>query len=393
MTPSLNASVPFTAAQLQELERQTIIFKCMMASVPVPPELLLPITRSLSSAPPVQSNSNAPRGSLEPGISSYNSDPEPWRCKRTDGKKWRCSRDVVPDQKYCERHSHKSRPRSRKHVESRTDSNLTTPANSSYSSSNYMPSAPFASQKPNFPHQINSHFPMFPNTMVSAPTIYSQPRSLEWFLRGETVPVGLNPNLEWHHSKGHTNNCDGKVYYHNARAQRHREEQLNSKEYLNLGGGQSLQALWPNDHCSLSLSPKSASLEAAVSAGQTQARETRHLIDAWSTALTENIDGNRNRNSVSSGENLLPSSSLTLSMPGRSETDEENEDAKETSFGIVGLERKSVGVSSGQWMIPPVPESWMSSPPGGPLAEALILGISDRTKAASNLTTPYDSIG
>lgn len=53
-----------------------------------------------------------------------NSDAEPWRCRRTDGKKWRCSRDVAPDQKYCERHSHKSRPRSRKHVEQQQQQRL-----------------------------------------------------------------------------------------------------------------------------------------------------------------------------------------------------------------------------------------------------------------------------
>ncbi|XP_074276891.1 growth-regulating factor 3-like isoform X3 [Silene latifolia] len=44
-------------------------------------------------------------------------DPEPGRCKRTDGKKWRCSRDVVSGHKYCERHVHRGRNRSRKPVE------------------------------------------------------------------------------------------------------------------------------------------------------------------------------------------------------------------------------------------------------------------------------------
>ena len=44
-------------------------------------------------------------------------DPEPRRCRRTDGKKWRCSKDVVPDQKYCERHMHRDHQRSRKPVE------------------------------------------------------------------------------------------------------------------------------------------------------------------------------------------------------------------------------------------------------------------------------------
>ncbi|PKA54211.1 Growth-regulating factor 12 [Apostasia shenzhenica] len=46
-------------------------------------------------------------------------EPEPGRCRRTDGKKWRCSRDVVPDHKYCERHVHRGRNRSRKPVDAR----------------------------------------------------------------------------------------------------------------------------------------------------------------------------------------------------------------------------------------------------------------------------------
>ena len=49
----------------------------------------------------------------------HSADPEPGRCRRTDGKKWRCARDAAPDQKYCERHLHRGRPRSRKHVERR----------------------------------------------------------------------------------------------------------------------------------------------------------------------------------------------------------------------------------------------------------------------------------
>lgn len=48
---------------------------------------------------------------------SNNTDPEPGRCRRTDGKKWRCSRDAVVDQKYCERHMNRGRHRSRKPVE------------------------------------------------------------------------------------------------------------------------------------------------------------------------------------------------------------------------------------------------------------------------------------
>lgn len=45
-------------------------------------------------------------------------DTEPWRCRRTDGKKWRCSKEALPQQKYCERHIHRGRHRSRKLVDS-----------------------------------------------------------------------------------------------------------------------------------------------------------------------------------------------------------------------------------------------------------------------------------
>ena len=41
---------PYTASQWQELEHQALIFKYMMAGVPVPHELLLPIRRSLEAA-------------------------------------------------------------------------------------------------------------------------------------------------------------------------------------------------------------------------------------------------------------------------------------------------------------------------------------------------------
>lgn len=39
-------------------------------------------------------------------------DAEPGRCRRTDGKKWRCSKEAYPDSKYCERHMHRGKNRS-----------------------------------------------------------------------------------------------------------------------------------------------------------------------------------------------------------------------------------------------------------------------------------------
>ncbi|KMZ74921.1 Growth-regulating factor 4 [Zostera marina] len=104
----------FTALQWQELEHQALIFKYFMAGVPVPPDLLLPIRKSFDAL--------ASRFYQYPtlGYGSFYGkkfDPEPGRCRRTDGKKWRCSKDAHPESKYCERHMHRGRNRSRKPVE------------------------------------------------------------------------------------------------------------------------------------------------------------------------------------------------------------------------------------------------------------------------------------
>lgn len=84
-----------------------MVYKYMMASVPVPPDLLLAIS---SNTYPASNTAPVQRG-------GKNRDLEPGRCKRTDGKKWRCAKEVAPNQKYCERHLHRGRPRSRKPVE------------------------------------------------------------------------------------------------------------------------------------------------------------------------------------------------------------------------------------------------------------------------------------
>ncbi|XP_072969117.1 growth-regulating factor 5-like [Typha angustifolia] len=106
---------PFTAAQWVELEHQALIFKYLIAGVPIPPDLLVPIRRSFEAVPA--------RYYHHPALGYYTYygkklDPEPGRCRRTDGKKWRCSKEAYPDSKYCERHMHRGRNRSRKPVES-----------------------------------------------------------------------------------------------------------------------------------------------------------------------------------------------------------------------------------------------------------------------------------
>ncbi|KAK6155490.1 hypothetical protein DH2020_009738 [Rehmannia glutinosa] len=115
-SPGGNMAFPFTSGQWKELERQAMIYKYMISSMPVPPHLLYPLSR------------NFPAANVDPSVSSLynvgyskNGVPEPGRCKRTDGKKWRCSRDVAPHQKYCERHLHRGRPRSRKPVEAKNN--------------------------------------------------------------------------------------------------------------------------------------------------------------------------------------------------------------------------------------------------------------------------------
>ncbi|KAF9614665.1 hypothetical protein IFM89_019793 [Coptis chinensis] len=122
----------FTFLQLQELEHQALIYKHMAAGIPVPAHLVLPIWRSLGST-------YAGTGiypSFLKGRGVYLNDrnimePEPGRCRRTDGKKWRCAKDVVPDHKYCERHMHRGRNRSRKHVETPSSSQITIASTSS----------------------------------------------------------------------------------------------------------------------------------------------------------------------------------------------------------------------------------------------------------------------
>ncbi|KAK4782350.1 hypothetical protein SAY86_016452 [Trapa natans] len=112
---------PFTPSQWMELEHQAQIYKYINANVPVPSNLLIPIRKAFESAGfSYASGFLRPNslgwGGFQLGFSS-STDPEPGRCRRTDGKKWRCSRDAVADQKYCERHMNRGRHRSRKPVE------------------------------------------------------------------------------------------------------------------------------------------------------------------------------------------------------------------------------------------------------------------------------------
>ncbi|KAG7021343.1 Growth-regulating factor 5, partial [Cucurbita argyrosperma subsp. argyrosperma] len=102
---------PFTAAQWQELEHQALIFKYMASGIPLPPHLLFTISTTSLHSPFVSTlfphqYAHVGWNYLQMG-SGRKIDPEPGRCRRTDGKKWRCSKEAFPDSKYCERHMHR----------------------------------------------------------------------------------------------------------------------------------------------------------------------------------------------------------------------------------------------------------------------------------------------
>ncbi|KAJ9170532.1 hypothetical protein P3X46_018633 [Hevea brasiliensis] len=92
-----------------------LIFKYLSASVLVPTELLTPLKRPFYFYPCGSSG-----GFYRPDLLGWGTlcrmgymgsplDFEPGRCRGTDGKKWQCSRDVVGDQKYYERHMNRGR--------------------------------------------------------------------------------------------------------------------------------------------------------------------------------------------------------------------------------------------------------------------------------------------
>ncbi|KAL1223617.1 Growth-regulating factor 9 [Cardamine amara subsp. amara] len=106
------------AAQLLEFQMQTLVYRYIEAGLRVPHHLVVPIWNSLALSSS-SSSSNYNYHSSSHHMDTV--DREPTRCRRTDGKKWRCSNTVLPFEKYCERHMHRGRKRSRKLVESSYD--------------------------------------------------------------------------------------------------------------------------------------------------------------------------------------------------------------------------------------------------------------------------------
>ncbi|XP_074264373.1 growth-regulating factor 8-like isoform X1 [Silene latifolia] len=322
------AKVVFTANQREELERQTMIYKYMMASIPIPPELIIPLSKYPNLPPLLNHNDHSSvrkglqlrytGGGGRGGGVGINGDPEPWRCRRTDGKKWRCSRDVAPDQKYCERHSHKGRPsaRSRKPVESSLVSTTSTATSSNPIALNPFQHHPYNYDSPSSLTQYNHH------TSLRYP---------DWFMKEEH----LVPSAQ--------------VLY---------SQQMQQFSGENRGHSHASQ-----------FKPRTSPSD------QTTRPLPRPFIDAWSledihkvantnlTLPTEVTSSSKCTNHNSSPLNAnLP---LTLSMSAGFDPNNDHNSAKdEDSMTLRGIR-----------------SSWVNLPSGGPLAEALCLGMSGTTNA------------
>ena len=391
---------PFTSAQWKELERQAMIYKYMMASVPVPPELLMPITRNFSESA-ASPHSTLGRGSIFNLRFSNGADPEPGRCRRTDGKKWRCSRDVALNQKYCERHMHRGRPRSRKPVEVHADVNSShkktrhchalpaTPAtlsspmltNTSCSQSQYLGSAlDPRHQSPVFLYKSDSKASPF-TPLVSVPS-FKETRSLEWMAKGEAAPMATS-DQQWQQLMqtkiGLTIESSSSICNSNASVfnQQYQEEPINLNSYTDFSAGADNPG---RDSINMFLNPGVISLQ------KPQTETPRAFIDAWSSAVTENPANTCNKSSVSSN-GKLPLSSLTLSMGGDNGIEDE---MGRTEMGLRIVDSGGGGCEKPQLSTWLTPASWAGLAPGGPLAEVL---RPSSVAAASNPASPHGGNG
>ncbi|XP_059669399.1 uncharacterized protein LOC132314570 [Cornus florida] len=416
----------FTAAQWKELERQSTIYEYMSASVPLPPHLLSPnITGNISPYS---------HSSLLGGVSNFNlifgdnKDLEPGRCRRTDGKKWRCSKDVAPRAKYCDRHMHRSKPRSRKHVEvahivpynnnqdnknilttTTTTTTSATTNNNNNKKTRLNPTTPPLLPKPPMVHTKISppqpqlqllgstiqpnDTPRFFDESLSASSSKESSRGLDWMLEGEMVRMGKCSIFNTSANAFQPVYSDELTYQNN--------EPLSLFPFPNFGKPGPSQR---NNDSSLFLHPDPIlSLQ-----NKAQTDPPRAFIDAWSNDNSNTNTNNTNHYSVSSG-NISPSA-LTLSMAmgagnltpfsltlsnamGAGNAVDKELGKIQMALGAPDLQHNyQIGGSVKQpqmssWLNP-LP--WEASTPGGPLAEALPISL---TIGGRSPASPYASNG
>ncbi|KAK8658351.1 hypothetical protein V6N13_036559 [Hibiscus sabdariffa] len=369
---------PFTFSQRKELERQIRIYKYMMASVPVPLDLLIPMAGSPSV--PVASQSALGGGALNKRLGGRG-DVEPGRCKRTDGKKWRCSRDVAPGQKYCERHLHRGRPRSRKPVElpnKRTRHAQALPSASSTLLTKTASQPHFAATSAQAfqQHQIDWFLDkpgekaatFWPLTSVSS---YKEPRTSNWST-DELFPLA---DQQWNHlmqmgaaTEDYLSNANDSFVL----GQNYDKEPLDLISHPNFNAAEEEQ----RNSCPWFLNSEIVPLQEAAEG------TARGFIDAWSTGVSG--DNSVAEASVSCN-GKLSLSSLSLSMGVNSIMDNE-----------MGPIRMGLGASeydeNHEFASKSHLSSWLApaSTPGGPLAEVL---RPSATKSSSNLSSPVTTGG
>ncbi|XAR71586.1 hypothetical protein NMG60_11017928 [Bertholletia excelsa] len=349
---------PFTMAQLKELERQAMIYKYMMASVPVPPHLLLPINTQ---------NYLSTREALG---------AEPGRCKRTDGKKWRCPRDVAPNQKYCERHMNRGRTRSRKPVEvdgggggNQQVRLLDRPPQPPLPATQLIGSAiqPYKTLTP-------ALFFLNPDETVSASSSYKeQNRCLNWTTEGEMPRMGVLER-EWQRLLDTSSGLESRASLYDTTEtvfqQACNEESLDLLPYPDFLVSEANQQ---THNSNLFLNSNLLRVEK-----NPQMVESRGFIDAWSNENQYTDNGNNECSVSSQRMTFSPSLDLWMAMAAGDILDE-GMARIDTDLGFgdsgAGLEKLH------DWL---GPSSWVGSAPGGPLAEALGRECSDKDSSYSN---------
>ncbi|GMH19722.1 hypothetical protein Nepgr_021563 [Nepenthes gracilis] len=360
---------PFTAAQWKELHRQAMIYKYMVASVPVPHDLLFPSPTNFSD-PSATTSSWGKVSMLNLRWTGKNSkDAEPGRCKRTDGKKWRCSRDVAPNQKYCERHLNRGRPRSRKPVEShvefpinqtkisaanKTQKSVSNPSNSKLDING-------SASKSQCIRGLNTHHESKPSPfelVVSVPPSNERSRSSDWVIKDQGVEQQRR-QVELKTMKLAT---DGSFCSTNSSIpqQDFGDESLNFSSFVDFNSNKHKSDV--HNCCPF---PNSTA--------------SRGFINAWSSALLENT---HNSNGNESSNVKLSSSSLALSMAAGDVIHEEM-CRIQMGLGVVDSDCNSGDDVKNQIA------SWLISPnPGGPLAEVLGPKPTTVTGTAPDLSCP-----
>ncbi|XP_024637390.1 growth-regulating factor 1 isoform X2 [Medicago truncatula] len=211
---------PFTPTQWQELEHQALIYKYMASGISIPPDLLLTIKRSYLDSSRLSPHQSQHFGwnYLPMGL-GRKIDPEPGRCRRTDGKKWRCSKEAYPDSKYCERHMHRGKNRSRKPVEVLKTTNTDAPAATStilsITKNSSLDSDHNTAALTSTTHDTNYHYPQhssYASSHLNHSFLYHNPPSSRpnFSFQDNSAPLFLDSNGSSSHNN---NNTDCRYVY------------------------------------------------------------------------------------------------------------------------------------------------------------------------------------